>query len=123
MVSLEMLKKATADGGEETLAKFVAPHGFPHLHVDRPLSLALERMGASHLDVLPVVSRGDIQRLEGIVTLQDVLNLYGLAGLRSRVDSVPPGRSCIFNITIALWACPLGCLAGVVVEVLRLPIG
>jgi chloride channel protein, CIC family len=81
MISLEMLKKAATDGGgEETLAKFVAPHDFPHLHVDHPLSLALERMGVSHLDVLPVVSRADIQRLEGIVTLQDVLNFYGFGG-------------------------------------------
>jgi len=35
-------------------------------------------MGAARLDVLPVVSRANIRELEGVVTLQDVLNLYGL---------------------------------------------
>jgi CIC family chloride channel protein len=50
---------------------------FPHLHVDQPLSLALDRMGAAHLDMLPVVSRADVHQLEGMVTLQDVLSFYG----------------------------------------------
>jgi chloride channel protein, CIC family len=77
VVSLAMLKKAMADGdGAESLAKLMDEH-FPHLHADHPLSLALERMGATHLDVLPVVSRGDVHRLEGMVTLQDVLSSYG----------------------------------------------
>ena len=80
VVRLEMLKKAVEDGdGAETLAKLVDGH-FPHVHVDQPLSLALERMGAAHLDVLPVVSRADVHRLEGMVTLQDVLSFYGFGG-------------------------------------------
>ena len=45
-----------------------------------PLSVALDRLGSSHLDALPVVSRADLHKLEGIVTLQDVLNLYGFGG-------------------------------------------
>jgi hypothetical protein len=36
-------------------------------------------MGATHLDTLPVVSRADVHKLEGVVTLRDVLNLYGFA--------------------------------------------
>ena len=80
VVRLEMLKKAVEDGNAaETLAKLVDGH-FPHVHVDQPLSLALERMGAAHLDVLPVVSRADVHRLEGMVTLQDVLSFYGFGG-------------------------------------------
>jgi hypothetical protein len=39
--------------------------------------LALERMGAAKVDVLPVVSRANIQHLEGIVVRSDVLNSYG----------------------------------------------
>jgi hypothetical protein len=31
-----------------------------------------------HLDVLPVVHRADIHKLEGVVTLQDVLKAYGV---------------------------------------------
>jgi CIC family chloride channel protein len=40
--------------------------------------LALERMGASSVEILPVVSRADVHQLEGIVTLRDVLDAYGV---------------------------------------------
>jgi len=51
---------------------------FPHLHADQGLDLALERMGANQVDVLPVVSRANVHTLMGIVTLQDVLDSYGV---------------------------------------------
>jgi len=80
VVSLEILKKTALNGdGAESLTK-LADEPFPHLHVDQPLSLALERLGTTHLDVLPVVSRADVHLLEGVVTLQDVLSFYGFGG-------------------------------------------
>ena len=51
---------------------------FPHVHSDQALHLALERMSAERLDFLPVVNRADVHKLEGIVTLRDVLDSYGL---------------------------------------------
>jgi chloride channel protein, CIC family len=81
MISLSTLQKAATEGGASgALRELLAAGEFPHLHIDHPLSLALERMGATHLDVLPVVSRADVHKLEGIVTLQDVLSLYGFGG-------------------------------------------
>jgi predicted transcriptional regulator len=50
---------------------------FPHLHTDHSLELALERMGAARVDVLPVVSRANIHDLLGLVRLRDVLVSYG----------------------------------------------
>jgi chloride channel protein, CIC family len=35
-------------------------------------------MGAFQVNALPVVSRANIHKLEGIVTLMDVLALYGV---------------------------------------------
>ena len=52
---------------------------FPHLHLDHDLGLALERMGASGVNVLPVVSRANLRELLGVVTLHDVLRAYGVA--------------------------------------------
>jgi CIC family chloride channel protein len=40
--------------------------------------LALDRMGANQIEILPVVSRANIHKLEGIVTLRDVLDSYGV---------------------------------------------
>ena len=45
---------------------------------DQGLDLALERMGANQIEILPVVSRADVHKLEGIVTLRDVLDSYGV---------------------------------------------
>jgi chloride channel protein, CIC family len=51
---------------------------FPHVHVDHDLSLAIERMGATGVNVLPVVSRANLRKLIGVVTLGDVLRVYGV---------------------------------------------
>jgi CIC family chloride channel protein len=81
MVRLTVLQNAWGDGGAScTLKEFVEAREFPHVHVDHPLSVTLERMSATHLDVLPVVSRANIHKLEGVVTLQDVLDFYGFGG-------------------------------------------
>jgi hypothetical protein len=46
----------------------------PHLHADQPLDVALRRIGDHPL--LPVVSRTNLQHLEGVVSLEDVLRAY-----------------------------------------------
>ena len=51
---------------------------FPHVHADHGLDIALHRMGTSGLKELPVVSRNDVIRAEGIITLDDILRVYGL---------------------------------------------
>src|SRR5271168_4760099 len=83
VVSLTALQNAWGDGGaSRTLKEFVETREFPHLHPDHALSIALERMGTTHLDVLPVVSRANVHKLEGVVTLQEVLNFYGFDGAK-----------------------------------------
>lgn len=49
-----------------------------HVHPDHGLGLALERMGTSGTKVLPVVSRANVRQLIGVVTLEDILQTYGL---------------------------------------------
>ena len=51
-----------------------------HVHMDHALHMALERMSACHIDVLPVLHRADIHKLLGVVTLKDVLDSYGVSG-------------------------------------------
>jgi CBS domain-containing protein len=50
----------------------------PHVHPDHSLSLALERMGTSGLNVLPVVSRANVRQLLGVVALNDILETFGV---------------------------------------------
>src|SRR5260370_677413 len=65
---------------------FEPGHSSVHVHLDHPLTIALERMGAAGVEALPVVSRADVQRLLGIVTLPEVLNAYGLEPTRRPPD-------------------------------------
>jgi CIC family chloride channel protein len=79
VLSFGKLQQAATAGSEtKQLKELLDGRDFPHLHVDHPLSLALERMGACQVNVLPVVNRANIHKLEGIVTLKDVLALYGV---------------------------------------------
>jgi CIC family chloride channel protein len=52
---------------------------FPYVHVDHPLGYALQRMRDTGMDVLPVVSRADLCEMSGIVTLNQILETYGVA--------------------------------------------
>jgi CIC family chloride channel protein len=78
VVNLPTLERERAEGAAKHLEELVAKPVFPHVHADQGLDLALERMGANHIDVLPVVSRADVHKLEGVVTLRDVLDSYGV---------------------------------------------
>ena len=64
---------------ETKLSQVVNGDGsYPYVHPDHPLSLALERMGAAGADALPVVSRANRRRVEGVITMADVLVVYGV---------------------------------------------
>jgi CIC family chloride channel protein len=79
VLTFGQLQQAAAAGSETNrLRDLMDGKDFPHLHADHPLSLALERMGAHQVNALPVVSRANVHKLEGIVTLKDVLALYGV---------------------------------------------
>jgi chloride channel protein, CIC family len=73
------IEAALADGSEDKkLADLLESLDFPHVHTDQALHVALERMSSAHLDLLPVVNRANVHKLEGVVTLRDVLESYGV---------------------------------------------
>jgi CIC family chloride channel protein len=84
VISLPDLQRANSQGfSKKRLAEIVDQDEFPHVHGDHSLHLALDRMGANQLDLLPVVSRANVHQLEGVVTLKDVLALYGVGAKKS----------------------------------------
>jgi CIC family chloride channel protein len=88
MVSLSRLQRALTEGAtQQPLSAMLPTDEFPHVHMDHSLAMALDRMGASQLDALPVVNRANVHKLEGIVTLQDVLRLYGVGPTETTVAS------------------------------------
>jgi CIC family chloride channel protein len=79
VLSRTTLESALGGGrAEQNLIDLFETLEFPHVHKDHALHQALERMSYAHVDLLPVVNRADIHQLEGIVTLRDVLDSYGV---------------------------------------------
>ena len=72
------MEQEVADGVDRQLGEVLNALTFPHVHADQGLDLALERMGTNQIELLPVVSRADVHKLEGVVTLNDVLDSYGI---------------------------------------------
>jgi len=83
VINLERLERELGESKDKNedkkLGELMDAMAFPHVHPDHGLDLALERMGANQLEILPVVNRADVHKLEGIVTLRDVLNAYGVS--------------------------------------------
>jgi CIC family chloride channel protein len=78
VINLSRLERELAEGADKKLGELLDVLTFPHVHSDQGLDLALERMGANQIEILPVVNRADVHKLEGIVTLRDVLDAYGV---------------------------------------------
>jgi CIC family chloride channel protein len=78
VISMLTLEKELALNPTKLLGEFVNPLVFPHVHSDQSLDLALNRMGTAQLELLPVVNRANIHKLEGVITLNDVLDSYGV---------------------------------------------
>jgi CIC family chloride channel protein len=79
VINLSKLERELVESADKKLADLVDGFAFPHAHSDQGLDLALDRMGANQIEILPVVSRANVHKLEGIVTLRDVLDSYGVS--------------------------------------------
>jgi CIC family chloride channel protein len=96
MIRKSQLERAAAGGASDTkiaeilLERSRSGHSDgdqpPHVHPDHSLSLALERMGTSGLNILPVVSRANVRQLLGTIVLDDVLHSYGVAKPRPSTE-------------------------------------
>src|SRR5437868_11653574 len=84
VITLARLERELPEGANKKLCELVDPLNFPHVHPDHGLDFALENMGVNQAEILPVVGRANVHELKGIVTLQDVLDAYGVVrGVRN----------------------------------------
>lgn len=76
LVTRQMLEETQGTNKQEhALAEIPFWRDATHVHPDHPLELALERLSKTP-GVLPVVSRSDVRRLEGVISLEDVLRAF-----------------------------------------------
>jgi CIC family chloride channel protein len=79
VINRARLEREVEEDADKKLDELMDAMVFPHVHPDQGLDLALERMGANQIEILPVVNRADVHKLEGIVTMRDVLDAYGVS--------------------------------------------
>jgi CBS domain-containing protein len=80
-VSHEQLSAATTAGrGQEPIAAVVDDRGV-HVHADQPVDIVLDRF-ADTAGLLPVVSRADVRRVEGVITLDSITRFVGRRAAR-----------------------------------------
>ncbi len=77
----ELATMAKEGKGSLTLGSVVATRQIPYLHPDHPLEMALRYV--DRYPLLPVVSRADFRKLEGVVSQSDVLGSYREVGQES----------------------------------------
>ena len=79
LISLRELQTMIGEGkGEMSLRSVLPIRQIPYLHPDHPLDVALRYV--DRWPLVPVVSRADFHRLEGVISKQDVLKRYRLFG-------------------------------------------
>lgn len=79
VITLEQLHQAMQESEpKKQIGDIIDCRSFPHVHADQSLDLALDRMGATRTDLLPVVSRANVHQMLGVVRLHDVLKSYGV---------------------------------------------
>lgn len=94
LVSSRTLQRLRDQGqGAMQLSQAIDSGNFPHLHGDQSLDIALERMGASGLQMLPVVSRFNMREMLGVVYLSDILNAYRVAIQSPESPSAEPTQA------------------------------
>ena len=111
MIGVAQLSQAIAAGFErETLASLLDPRAAASESVfaDDSLDAAMRRMAEAGVKVLPVVSRADLRKLTGVITLRGILAAYGLEknGPRAAVveadEPQPTPVTSLTRIAIAL---------------------
>jgi CIC family chloride channel protein len=79
-VAKETLRAYAQEGnGSRPLSSLMPSNVLPRLHPDQPLDTALRQIGDWPL--LPVVHRADSRRLEGVISLADILRAYRRPGV------------------------------------------
>jgi CIC family chloride channel protein len=81
VISRADLESAHEQGLDSSPLRHILKSGLPpHVHEDQSLETALQRLGRSGLDVIPVVSRANVRELIGVVALGDIFEKYGVTG-------------------------------------------
>jgi CIC family chloride channel protein len=84
VVSHERLQQALAEGDGSAPLESLVESASVHAHADHPLDVVLDRLAQSS-GALPIVSRQDAHRVEGVVSIDDVMQFMRRSDRRTPV--------------------------------------
>jgi CBS domain-containing protein len=91
----QQLEDAMRDGEATSPVAPIVDRSSVHTHIDHPVDIVLDRFAQSG-GILPVVSRADVRKLEGVVTIDSILAFAGprshSGGRRPRTHCAPGSR-------------------------------
>jgi CIC family chloride channel protein len=88
VISREVIQQQNALGkGEQALSSQLRDSPLPWVHPDQPLDMAMRLV--SGWPLLPVVSRANPENLQGVITLDDILEAYRISGAARKYGPLP----------------------------------
>ncbi|HET6218782.1 MAG TPA: chloride channel protein [Acidobacteriaceae bacterium] len=75
LVTRDQIEQALQSGLATTPISTLVIKDHAHVHPDQPLELVLERLGKNP-GILPVVSRGEVRHVEGVITPQTMIQYF-----------------------------------------------
>jgi tetratricopeptide (TPR) repeat protein len=108
LVTVRQLRETVEAGHpERTLCDVLAELGsrepntaenFPHVHLDHSLDTAQRRMASSRSNVLPVIHRTNIRRLNGVLAMEDIQSAYGI--VHTELSSQPAPAKALSGVLL-----------------------
>jgi CIC family chloride channel protein len=89
LVTVQDLDAAIGDGRAETIVGALAAGDWAHVHPDHAIDVVLDRFGSNPSGLLPVLNRANVQALDGVITRDTLMKVFGSKTARRR-DREPP---------------------------------
>jgi CIC family chloride channel protein len=89
VISREALEKAVQSGRAANVVTSLLEESWQHVHPDHPIELALDRL-KQNPGILPVLSRAQVHRVEGVITPESFSEFLRNASPRNRDETTAP---------------------------------
>lgn len=90
LVDLSALERAVAAGNGETPVADLAVDDFAHVHPDHAIDVVLDRFGRNPGDLLPVLNRANVRAVDGVITRETLMRVFGSKTAYRREKEPPP---------------------------------
>ncbi len=89
LATVSDMEQAMTDGRSEAAIGTLVVDGWAHVHPDHAIDVVLDRFGNNPGGLLPVLSRANVQALDGVITRETLMTVFGSKTARRRERERP----------------------------------